>query len=159
MPRNISKIKLKYFSLFSVRGKKFGYGNYNRIKNLILILKDKRRKFFHYSYDEKNKSKSKFLDRLSSELNSNKKIILDITNDLFLDKNTILRLKKILSKKKFNNLYIIDSPTKKNLSTILNLDYVKTLIPFEITNDIKKKNLICRTKNLEWNILYTQTKI
>jgi hypothetical protein len=42
---NIPKTELKSF-LFSIGSKKFGYGHYNRIKNLISILKIKRGKFF-----------------------------------------------------------------------------------------------------------------
>lgn len=148
MPRNISKIELEYFSVFSIRSKKFGYGNYNRCNNLISILKSKRRKFFHYSYGEKYKSKSKFLDKLNFDLNLNRNVIIDITNNLFLNKRTLTRLKQILKNRILNNIYIIDSPTKKNLSTFLNLKHPKTLIPFEITNNIKKEFFKIKRKKI-----------
>ncbi len=148
MPRNISKIELEFFSVFSIGSKKFGYGNYNRVVNLISILKSKRRKFFHYSYGEKYKNKSKFLDRLNFDLNLNRKIILDITNNLFLNKSTILRLKQILRNRIFNNIYIIDSPIKKNLSIILNLQHLKTLVPFETTYNIKKEFFKIKNKKI-----------
>ena len=100
MPRNISKIELEKFALFSICSKKFGYGHYNRIQNLILILKDKNKKFIHYSYGEKFKNKNQFLKKLKYEMNLGNNLVLDITNNLFLNHNTILELKKIFKKKK-----------------------------------------------------------
>ena len=139
MSYNISKTKLKKFSLFSIGSKKFGYGHYNRIKNLISILKTKRRKFSHYSYEKNYKNKNSFLNKIKLEVNLGNNIIIDFSNNLFLNKSTILRIKKIFSKKKTSSIYIIDTPTKKNLSTILDLDYAKTLIPFEVADDVKKE--------------------
>ena len=139
MSYNISKTKLKKFSLFSISSKKLGYGHYNRIENLISILKNKKIKLVHYSYGEKFKDKDHFLSRLSLEVNFGNNVVLDITNDLFLDLNTVLKIKKILNKKKLSGVYIIDSPTKENLSTILNLNHIKTIIPFEVGSEIKKK--------------------
>lgn len=139
MPHNISKTKLKKFSFFSVCSKKYGYGHYNRIQNLITILKSKKKRLFHFSYGDKIKSKKYFLDRLKFEAGLKNNIILDITNDLFLDLKTIIKIKKILIENKKNNFFIIDSPTKKNLSTILNLSFTKTLIPFEVDSRIKKE--------------------
>ena len=43
---------------------------------------------------------------------------------------------------------IIDSPTEKNLSTILNLDYSNTLIPFEVSDNVKKKLLKIKKKKI-----------
>lgn len=145
MSLNISKTKLKNFSLFSLGSKKFGFGHYNRAENLISILKNKTRKFFHYSYGENYKDKNKFLNKLKLEIDMGSVIVLDITNKLFLTQNTIFKLKKILQKKKCK-IFIIDSPSKKNLSTILNIDYVKTLIPFEVTDNVKKKLLKIKKK-------------
>ena len=139
MSYNISKIELEKFSLFSICSKKFGYGHYNRIENLISILENKKNFFIHYSYGETFKDKNHFLDKLKLEINLGNNIVLDITNNLFLDLVTISKIKKILNTKKKNRIYIIDAPTKKNLSTILNLDYTKTLIPFEVDGEIKKK--------------------
>jgi spore coat polysaccharide biosynthesis predicted glycosyltransferase SpsG len=139
MSYNISKTELEKFSLFSICSKKFGYGHYNRIENLISILENKKKKFVHYSYGEKFKNKNHFFERLKIEVNLGNNIVLDITNDLFLDLITVSKIKKILNEKKTNRIYIIDSPTKKNLSTILNLDYTKTLIPFEVDGEMKKK--------------------
>jgi len=136
---NISKTKLKKFSLFSIGSEKFGYGHYNRIKNLISILKTKRRKFSHYSYGKNYKNKNSFLNKIKLEVNLGNNIIIDFSNNLFLNKSTILRIKKIFSKKKTSSIYIIDTPTKKNLSTILDLDYAKTLIPFEVADDVKRE--------------------
>ena len=67
-----------------------------------------------------------------------KKIIIDFTNKFFLNKNTILKLKKILKNKK-NPIFIIDEPKNKNLSTVLNLDNTKTLVPFDMDYNMKKK--------------------
>ncbi len=149
MSHNISKTKLEKFSLFSICSKKFGYGHYNRIQNLISILENKKNFFVHYSYGENFKSKNQFLEKLKLELNLDKKIILDITNSFFLDHNTILKIKKILNKKKkISKIYIIDAPIKKNLSTVLNLNFIKTLIPFEVDNEIKKKLLRIKKKKI-----------
>jgi spore coat polysaccharide biosynthesis predicted glycosyltransferase SpsG len=139
MPHNISKTKLEKFALFSICSKKFGYGHYNRIKNLISILEIKKKNFTHYSYGENFKNKNHFLNKLKLEVNLGHKIVLDITNDLFLDVKTILKIQKTLNLKKTNKIYIIDAPIKKNLSMILNIDHSKTLIPFEVDNEIKKK--------------------
>ena len=139
MSYNISKTELEKFSLFSICSKKFGYGHYNRIKNLILILETKKRKFFHYSYGKNYKNKNSFLNKLKLEVNLGSNIIIDFSNNLFLNKSTILKIKKIFSKKKTSSIFIIDAPTKKNLSTILDLDHTKTLIPFEVTDDIKRE--------------------
>ena len=46
MPYNISKTKLEKFSLFSISSKKFGYGHYKRIQNLISILKNYTKNIF-----------------------------------------------------------------------------------------------------------------
>ena len=141
MSHNIPKIKLKKFSLFSICSREFGYGHYNRAQNLISILNNQKKNekiFSHFSYGKNYKQKSFFLKKLNEEVELNNNIILDFTNDLFLDSSTIAKIKKILNRKKKNKVFIIDSPTKKNLSTILNLDYVKTLIPFEMDNNIKR---------------------
>ena len=139
MSYSISKTELKKFSLFSIGSEKYGYGHYNRINNLISILKVKGGKFSHYSYGENYKNKNNFLNKIKFEFNSGNNIILDFSNDLFLNKSTTLKIKKIFNKKKISSIYIIDSPTKKNLSSILNLDYTKTLIPFEVTDDVKRE--------------------
>tara|TARA_Y100000389_G_scaffold203999_1_gene254460 strand:+ start:928 stop:1917 length:990 start_codon:yes stop_codon:yes gene_type:complete len=139
MPYNISKTKLEKFSFFSICSKKFGYGHYKRIQNLISILKDHKSKMYHYSYGEKIKDIDLFLNKLDSEISVKNKVILDFTNKLFLNNKTILKIKKILGKKKNQNIYIIDEPTIKNLSNILNLDNIKTLIPFEVEGKIRKK--------------------
>ena len=159
MSLNISKIELEKFALFSICSKKFGYGHYNRIQNLILILKDKNKKFIHYSYGEKFKNKNQFLKKLKYEMNLGNNLVLDITNNLFLNHNTILELKKIFKKKK-NRIYIIDAPTKKNLSTKLNLDYIKTLIPFEASEEVKKKLSKIKKKSIGFKyFLYSSKKI
>ena len=80
MPHNISKTKLERFSLFSICSKKFGYGHYNRIENLISILENKNKKFVHYSYGEKIKNKKKFLEKLNFEVNLDNGVVLDVTN-------------------------------------------------------------------------------
>lgn len=152
MSRDISKIKLKKYSLFSIGSKKFGYGHFNRIKNLILILRSKGKKFSHYSYGKNYNNKNNFLNKIKHELNLGHNIILDLTNTLFLNKSTILRFKKIFSKKKLSNIYIIDSPVKKNFSKILNVDYTKTLIPYEITNDVKRS--FSKIKKKKFGIKY-----
>ena len=95
MSYNISKAKLENFSLFSFCSKKFGYGHYNRLENLILILKNKRNIFNHYSYGVNFKTKKEFLKKLEFDINLNKKIILDISNRLFLNRNTIKKIKEI----------------------------------------------------------------
>ena len=160
MSLNISKIELEKFALFSICSKKFGYGHYNRIQNLILILKDKNKKFIHYSYGEKFKNKNQFLEKLKYEISLGNNLILDITNDFFLNHNTILKLKKTLTEKKKNRVYIIDTPTKKNLSTILNLDYAKTLIPFEVSEEVKKKLSKIKHKSIGFKyFLYSNKKI
>ena len=46
MSYNISKTELEKFSLFSICSKKFGYGHYNRIENLISILENKKKKIY-----------------------------------------------------------------------------------------------------------------
>ena len=139
MSHNISKTELEKFSLFSICSKKFGYGHYNRIQNLISLLRDKNKNFNHYSYGVNLKNKNQFLNKLNQEIILDNKIVLDITNDQFLDYKTISKIKKILGKNKRGKIYILDSPIKKNLSTILNLDYIKTIIPFEVDNEVKKK--------------------
>lgn len=139
MSLNISKTKLKQFSFFSISSKKFGFGHYNRIKNLISILKIKKNNIRHYSYGNKIKNLDSFLYKLDYEISLKNKVILDVTNKLFLDRNTILRIKKILEKKKIKNVYIIDEPTNKNLSAIINLQNIKTIIPFEVEKKLKKK--------------------
>lgn len=139
MSYNISKTELKKLSLFSICSKKFGYGHYNRIENLISILDNKKNFYIHYSYGEAFKDKNNFLNKLKLEINLGNNIVLDITNNFFLDLVTISKIKKILNSKKKNKIYIIDAPIEKNLSTILNLDYTKTLIPFEVDGEIKKK--------------------
>ena len=139
MPHNISKIKLNKFSVFSICSTKFGYGHYNRTKNLISILKNKKNRIDHYSYGDKFKNKDSFLDKLDYEVRNKNKVILDLTNKLFLDQNTTLKIKKILSVKHNQNVYIIDEPTNKNLSIILNIDNIKTLIPYEVDKKLKKK--------------------
>ena len=48
-------------------------------------------------------------------------------------------MKNILRGKIFNKIYIIDAPTKDNLSSYLKLKNARTLIPFEISSDIMKK--------------------
>ena len=148
MSHNISKTELERFSLFSICSKKFGYGHYNRIRNLISILKGKNKKFAHYSYGENFKSKNKFLEKLNSEVNLDNNVVLDVTNSSFLNYNTISKIKKILGKKKKNKIWIIDAPIKKNLSTILKLDYTKTLIPFEVDGEMKKKLFKIKKKKI-----------
>ncbi len=148
MSHYISKTELENFSLFSLGSKKFGYGHYNRLKNLILILEKKKRNFFHYSFGKNYNNKTKFLKKIDTEISLGRKIILDFTNNIFLDKTTILKLRKIIIKKKDAKIYIIDSPTKKNLSTILNINFTKTLIPFEVTDDVKKKLLKIKRKKI-----------
>jgi len=145
---NISKTKLENISLFSLGSKKFGYGHYNRIKNLIFILEKKKINFFHYSFGINYTNKNKFLKKIDTEISRGRKIILDFTNDIFLDANTILKLRKIIIKHKYAKIYIIDSPTKKNLSTILNINFTKTLIPFEVTADVKKRLLKINKKKI-----------
>ncbi len=139
MPYNFSKAKLEKFSLFSISSKKFGYGHYNRIQNLILILKNKKNKIKHYSYGEQFKNKNDFINKINSKINSDNKVILDITNKFFLDSSSLEKIKKILIKKRTNKIYIIDEPTKNNLSIFLNLKNIKTFIPFEVNSLIKKK--------------------
>ena len=138
MSYNISKTKLDKFSLFSISSKKFGYGHFNRIQNLISILKDKNKRFNHFSYGKNYKNKDEFIEKINQEINLKKKIIIDFTNKFFLNKNTILKLKKILKNKK-NPIFIIDEPKNKNLSTVLNLDNTKTLVPFDMDYNMKKK--------------------
>lgn len=138
MPHYISETQLKKYSLFSIGSKEFGYGHYNRIQNLISILYNKNSFFKHYSFGLHYKNKENFLNRLKFEVQTNKKVILDISNNLFLDKKTILKIKKILISCKKNKIYIIDEPACKNLSTELNFKNVKTLIPFEVSNIVKK---------------------
>ena len=144
----ITKKKLYNFSLFYIKSKKFGYGHYNRIKNLTSILKNKNQNFFYYHHGESKENKNKFFKKLSFEVNLNRNIVLDFTNDLFLNKSSILKLKKIFSKKVTAKIYIIDSPVKNNLSMILNFKYAKTLIPFDVTGSVKKKILKIKKKRL-----------
>lgn len=139
MSYNISKAKLVKISLFSISSKKFGYGHYNRVQNLISILKNKKNNLKHYCLGKNFKNKHLFLEKMRTEVNSNKKIILDLTNKLFLDKKTILKIKKILLSYKNNKIYLIDEPSKRNLSIILNLQNTKTLIPYEVEDKVKKK--------------------
>ena len=139
MPHNFSKIKLNKFALFSLGSKRFGYGHYKRIKNLILIIKKKNHTYNHYSFGEKFKTKKHFIKKINYEANIGSIIILDISNNLFLKKNTLIELKNILRGKIFNKIYIIDAPTKDNLSSYLKLKNARTLIPFEISSDIRKK--------------------
>jgi spore coat polysaccharide biosynthesis predicted glycosyltransferase SpsG len=145
---NELKKETKIFSFFSIGSKKFGYGHYNRIENLISILSIKKRKFKHYSYGKNSRNKVKFIKKIENELSQKKKIILDISNDIFLDKSTIFKIQKILIKKKNSQIYVIDSPTKTSLSRVLKLNNIKTLIPFEITKNIKKKFSIVKKKKI-----------
>ena len=146
---SLKKKNRKKFSLFYISSEKFGYGHCNRIINLISILDSKKKnKFYHFLFGDKYRNKNRFLNKLSSEVTSNTNIILDITNKSFLNKNTILRLKKIFSKKTLAKIFIIDTPTKKNLSTILNLKYSKTLVPFQINNNLSKKYLTIKKKKI-----------
>jgi spore coat polysaccharide biosynthesis predicted glycosyltransferase SpsG len=137
----IKKKELNKFSLFYIKSKKFGYGHYVRIKNLISILNKKNRIFFQYEYKQGKKNEEKFLKQLNCDVNLNRKIILDFTNEIFLNKNIVLNLKKIFSKKVTAKIYIIDAPIKNNLSSILNYRYAKTLVPFDIEGDCKKNIL------------------
>ena len=160
MSYNISKAKLEKFSLFSICSKRFGYGHYNRLKNLILILKNKQNIFNHYSYGVNFKTKKEFLKKLEFDINLNKKIILDISNRLFLNRNTIKKIKEILTHGKRAKIYIIDEPTEINLSTILGLNYTKTLIPFEAQNSVKRKLDKIKNKAMGFKyFIYAPTKI
>tara|TARA_A100001011_G_C14302719_1_gene841596 strand:+ start:704 stop:1690 length:987 start_codon:yes stop_codon:yes gene_type:complete len=132
-----SETKLKKYSLFSIGSKKFGYGHFSRIENLISTLNKKNKKFSHYSYGDQLKNKKNFLDKINYELELKRYVILDLTNHFFLNKTTRKKLKKIFSKKKLAKVIIIDAPIKKNLSTFLDLNYSKTLIPFDITKDLE----------------------
>lgn len=160
MSYNISKIKLEKFSLFSISSKEFGYGHYNRIVNLVSILRNNKTIVKHFSYRGGSKNKNQFLKKLKLEVQLNKKIILDITNKLFLDKDTILKIKKILLPVKKNIIFIIDEPTTKNLSLALNIKNIKTLIPFEIENSLKKKLSIINKKAIGFKyFIYSSKKI
>ena len=139
MPHNFSKIKLNNFALFSLGSKRFGYGQYKRNKNLILIIKKKNYTYNHYSFGEKFKIKKHFIKKINYEANIGSIIILDISNNLFLKKNTLIELKNTLRRKIFNKIFIIDAPTKDNLSSYLKLKNARTLIPFEISSDIRKQ--------------------
>ena len=152
MSHNISKAKLVKISLFSISSKRFGYGHYNRIEHLISILKNKKNNLNHYCFGENFKNKGLFLNKLETDFKSNRKIILDITNKLFLDKKTISKIKKILLSNKNNKIYLIDEPSTQNLSTILNLENTKTLIPFEVENIVKKK--LSNYKNITTGLQY-----
>lgn len=152
MSYDISKTKLEKFFLFSLGSKKFGYGHYNRLESLISIIRNKNRKFFHYSLGENIKDKNKFIKQLEYKIESGSKVILDFTNPLFLNDKTVIRLKKILNKKKQAKIYVIDSPVKKNLTFTLNLKGIKTLIPFEVGNDIKKKCI--KIKEVNFGLKY-----
>lgn len=140
MSYNISKIKLEKFSLFTICSKKFGYGHFNRAQNLISILKNKNKKFNHFSYGIHYKDEDQFLDKIRQEISLKKKIIIDFTNKFFVKKNTISKLKKIFKNKK-NSIFIIDEPSENNLSIALNLNNTYTLIPFDIDEGVKKKFL------------------
>lgn len=160
MQYKITKNKVRNFSIFYIKSKKFGYGHYNRIKNLISIIKNKNKKFFHHCYGETKKSKNNFFKKLGFEVNLNRNIVLDFTNDLFLNKSSILKLKKIFSKKVNAKIYIIDSPTQNNLSTILDFKYAKTLIPFDVTRNVKKKILKIKNKKIGLQyFIYPDTNI
>ena len=139
MPRNISKAELNNFSLFSLCSPKYGYGHFKRLNILIKLIKDKNSKFNHFSFDKKNKSKTKFVDLIKKELLLNKKVILDISNNHFLSKKIIIKLKKNIINYKLKKIYIIDSPLKNNLSLTLKLSFLKCFIPFEVSKDVGKK--------------------
>ena len=55
--------KNKYFSIFSLGSKKFGYGSYNRAKNLISIIKDKKIQINHFSFEKIIKIKETLLKK------------------------------------------------------------------------------------------------
>ena len=62
------KKKNKYYSIFSIGSKKFGYGSYNRAKNLISIIKDKKIQINQF-YFEKNYKIISFSNNFSDLLN------------------------------------------------------------------------------------------
>ena len=62
MSFNISKTKLKKFSLFFIGFKKIRYGYYNRVKNLLNILKNKEIKFYYNLHGKNYKNKNEFLN-------------------------------------------------------------------------------------------------
>jgi len=146
MSLNFSKVKLDKICLFSLSSKKYGYGHHSRALNLKRLLKNKNINLTHYSFGKKIKSKQKFINLIKIELNLKKKVILDLTNNKFLTKNLITRLKKIIINSKSKKIYIIDSPEKKNLTLMLNLSYVKCLIPFEVDNKLYKDLSIIKKK-------------
>jgi spore coat polysaccharide biosynthesis predicted glycosyltransferase SpsG len=155
---NVSKIKLKKFSIFSLGSRKFGYGHYNRSKNLISILKTKGKKFTHYSLGKNYKNKNKFIKQLKLDYETDNNIIIDLTNNLFLNEKTILKLQTIFKKQNNNKVYIIDSPTKKNLSSILKLDFIKTLIPFDVSNQIRNDLLKINNKKIGFDYFIYSNK-
>ncbi len=142
------KKKNKYYSIFSIGSKKFGYGSYNRAKNLISIIKDKKIQINHFSFEKNYKNKGDFIEKISSELRHNKNIILDISNRNFLDGKTVFKLKKLFMREYDGKVFIIDSPTSGNLSTILKSNKIKTLIPFDVTNKIKKELSFIKDKRI-----------
>ena len=146
MSLNISKVKLKKISLFSICSKKYGYGHYSRAIKLERLLKNKNTSLSHYSFGEKIKNKEKFINLIKTELNLENKIVLDLTNNKFLSKNLIIRLKKIIVNSKSRKVYIIDSPEKINLTSKLNLSYVKCLIPYEVDKKLYKDLSIIKKK-------------
>lgn len=146
MSLNISKVKLKEISLFSISSKKYGFGHYSRVLKLKSLLKKKDLKLSHYSFGEKIKNKEKFINLIKTELKLEKKVILDLTNNKFLSKNIIIKLKQIITNSKSRKIYIIDSPEKINLTTMLNLSYVKCLIPFEVEKKLLKDLSIIKKK-------------
>ena len=131
MPRNISKIELEKFALFSICSKKFGYGHYNRIQNLILILKDKNKKFIHYSYGEKFKNKNQFLEKLKYEISLGNNPIHDITNDFFLNHNTNLKLIILINVTKPNSII---TSVKKIIPTLVDIIIVSVAVFMFLTS-------------------------
>lgn len=152
MSHNISKIKLKKnFSFFSLNSPDFGRGHYNRINSLSKILRLKKSNFNHHSYKNTINEKNRFIKTISKEISSNKKIILDITNEKFLTSFLVRKLKKIIMSYKYKDIYIIDSPFKKNLTLLLNLNFLKCFIPFEIDKDLHKELIFLKKKAIGLN--------
>lgn len=147
MSRNISKIKLKkQISFFSLNSPDFGRGHFNRINTLTKILKLKKPNFNHYFYKNTNKEKNRFIKTILKEISSDKKIILDITNEKFLSSFLVKKLKKIILNYNYKDICIIDSPYKKNLTLSLNINFIKCFIPFEISKDLSKELIFLRKK-------------
>ena len=146
MSYNISKAKLENFSLFSLCSSRYGYGHFKRVSNLIELIKNKKFKFNHYSFDEKIESKLQFINLIKKELLLGKKVVLDITSENFLTKKIVQKLKKNIINSNSKKIYIIDSPLKKNLSSDLNLRFIKCLIPFEVGKDVYKKLSLIKKK-------------